>query len=430
MDSNTTHSRSSTNTPSGLTRNLGSTKRAGAAAAPTVASSLRNSQKPSTASFMDPNASQPPNNATGSSIRSSAVPISSLHDSISNVPSQLSFQQHSVASNRSSLLMSVTSASGRETRLEDDDAFSESMMMDNPVALGGAVFTLSAGGLIESPKASSLSLDRRNETAREEEEEENTPTKHNPSALARVLQQDEKDEHRPVSWGPDGIAQRSKVKHEIIKSLSVQTTESLSLNKKPSSQSMYRGGSPRMRSDTPSERGASSLMGDKNSPSRVFSADAFPVFGSTTTWKLDLDGGVGGAGEKENLLGRLNLITLWTKQTPLPSMKNTAREWRFMLRVAQLALTMTNVNLAKNSSIACERNSAYCVPWDMCLFLAYVCAAAYCAMAVLGIMDLRTHAWGAVCDDRAVEARGGWVQAKVLRKSKDGVEMLVDEFED
>ncbi|KAI9332960.1 hypothetical protein BDR26DRAFT_937699 [Obelidium mucronatum] len=94
-----------------------------------------------------------------------------------------------------------------------------------------------------------------------------------------------------------------------------------------------------------------------------------------------------------------------------------------------------SVNLAAKVSAACVPSAfGSCISWDLSLVFGYVCAASFVGMGFVGGNDLRENGWGftasAERSGRAVEARGGWVQAKVLRRTKDGVEMLVDEFED
>ncbi|KAI8835001.1 hypothetical protein BJ741DRAFT_665571 [Chytriomyces cf. hyalinus JEL632] len=232
------------------------------------------------------------------------------------------------------------------------------------------------------------------------------------------------------------------------------------------------------------------------------------TLGSATMWKLDdgMDGGQVGPNAKI-LADRLARMKLWTRQTPLPTIYETGKEWRFILRLLQFALTFglsvgtfranymssvlstsginfmaftaissafvsfawvlvymnpsnlgipphkhprisrvelvidmyfiamwlaASVNLASHAYIACPQiGSESCVTWDLCLLFGYACVAAFAGMVCVGVLDLREHGWG--CGSgavRSVEARGGWLQAAMVKKLKDGVEQLVDEFED
>ncbi|KAJ3240053.1 hypothetical protein HDU81_004698 [Chytriomyces hyalinus] len=257
------------------------------------------------------------------------------------------------------------------------------------------------------------------------------------------------------------------------------------------------------------------------------------TLGSATMWKLDdgMDGGQVGPNAKI-LADRLARMKLWTRQTPLPTIYETGKEWRFILRLSQFALTFASfsglcvgtfranymssvlstsginfmaftaissaveylhtrshkhrannyshtqkfvsfawilvymnpsnlgipphkhprisrvelvidmyfiamwlaasVNLASHAYIACPQiGTESCVTWDLCLLFGYACVAAFAGTMCVGVLDLREHGWG--CGDRAVrsvEARGGWLQAAMVKKLKDGVEQLVDEFED
>ncbi|KAJ3355028.1 hypothetical protein HDU83_004199 [Entophlyctis luteolus] len=258
------------------------------------------------------------------------------------------------------------------------------------------------------------------------------------------------------------------------------------------------------------------------SRSQVFSIAARGLFGSSTTWRLDMEqqtpvGGDLGAKGVNPLKERLDQITFWTKQTPLPTIGETIKEYRFILRMFQLSFVIgkegsfaslsvgtfradfftsvldaagisfmaficisaaflsfswlvvyTNpsnlgipphrhprisrielildmafvalwfsacVNMADKISIACSNasDSRHCLSWDLGLAFGYASGAAFAASAILGVCDIRLHdlSIGKLRHhSRAVEARGGWVQAKVLRKTKDGVQMLVDEFDD
>ncbi|KAJ3098444.1 hypothetical protein HK100_005096 [Physocladia obscura] len=284
---------------------------------------------------------------------------------------------------------------------------------------------------------------------------------------------------------------------------------------------------PHSAASTTSDAGNNSRrrrFGDKKSLrskfSRVFSDATVGLFGSTTTWRLDLEiNGGGGCGAEQSpnpLRDRFNKLKLWTKQTQLPTLYGTAKEVRFILRTIQLVcicacfgslsvgtfranymssiLSNAGVNFMMFTSISAAFNSiswiivytnpstlgipphrhprisriellldtaflalwisacinisyeitpricdpvvARCVSWDVALFFGYAAGAAFGSSVVLGAWDVRRYdevlgvggggADGAVM----VEAKGGWVQAKVLRKSKDGVKMLVDEFDD
>ncbi|KAJ3296203.1 hypothetical protein HDU79_007292 [Rhizoclosmatium sp. JEL0117] len=263
----------------------------------------------------------------------------------------------SVHSTRS-IVVSVTSELGHESKLAGVSEESSVSLTHNAsnhhhhqqqqtVHVGNVKFDI--GSLVmESPRGSVLSLG------------EPAVDGSAVGAVARVQEAEERDAERPMSWGPASKSAVSGLKKKgIIKSLSVRTGDGSFVSRATGS-----GRSPSLVSRAPSSRAARSVSpagtnstqlsatrggaggGKKEkdvspmSPSRVFSSATLGGFGSSTTWKLDMDcAGCTPGGERENLLERLNAITLWTKQTPLPSLKDIARELRFWLRILQLALT-------------------------------------------------------------------------------------------
>ncbi|KAI8612464.1 hypothetical protein BC830DRAFT_1136574 [Chytriomyces sp. MP71] len=290
-------------------------------------------------------------NPAGSTTPAPNVPsafTSNHRTSVSSCISQSTVQRRApkrIHSQASSVLVSITSASGdalHEPNLLIPDALDNDLQnmahpgLDpvSPRVISKAIFDLGSASEMDSPRnMSTVDLDK------------------SPFAASSFNSESVSLMKRPSSWAPaphDIPAGLAPAPPHLAHSKSLASQiSSYSQQSKAGTAETSRG--KHSRSTTPGTASTANTGTTKETVrEHQKAADAKnnhvysnATLGSSSTYKCDEGGweGFGQAACTKALKERLDRITLWTKQTPLPSIYTTMKEWRFIFRVAQVALT-------------------------------------------------------------------------------------------